>query len=90
MRIRMDSLEVTKQALPEQYTYLAGRALSSQLILDEVPAHAEPLGLNNKLVITCGLLAGTTVSSANRLSIGAKSPVTGGIKECNAGGIAAY
>ena len=90
IRIRMDSLEVTKQVMPEQYTYLAGRALSSQLILDEVAAHAEPLGPNNKLVITCGLLAGTTVSSANRLSIGAKSPLTGGIKESNAGGIAAY
>ena len=90
MRIRMDGLEITKQVLPDPYTYLAGRALSSQLILDEVAAHAEPLGPNNKLVITCGLLAGTTVSSANRLSIGAKSPLTGGIKESNAGGIAAY
>lgn len=90
LRVRMDTLEASSEELKQGYQLLAGRALSSQIILDEVKPHAEPLGPHNKLVITCGLLAGTTVSCANRLSIGAKSPLTGGIKESNAGGIAAY
>ena len=41
-------------------------------------------------MLACGPLAGTLVSSANRLSIGAKSPLTGGIKESNAGGMTGY
>ncbi|MCX7781860.1 MAG: aldehyde ferredoxin oxidoreductase [Negativicutes bacterium] len=89
-RINMNTLTVKRETLPEAYRYLGGRALSSRIVADEVPAVAEPLGPNNKLVFTCGLLAGTTISCANRLSVGAKSPLTGGIKESNAGGIAAY
>lgn len=47
-----------------------------------------PLGSENKLIVCNGPLAGAGVSSAGRLSIGAKSPLTGGIKESNAGGTA--
>jgi aldehyde:ferredoxin oxidoreductase len=86
----MHTLAISTGQLPEAYRYLGGRALSSRIIADEVNAVADPLGPNNKLVFTCGLLAGTTISCANRLSIGAKSPLTGGVKESNAGGIAAY
>ncbi len=90
LRVDMKTLSTCLDKLPDDYQYLAGRALSSQFLFDEVPPVCEPLGPNNKLVITCGFLAGTTTSCANRLSIGAKSPLTGGIKESNAGGIAAY
>lgn len=90
IRINMSTSHIAEEKLPESYQLLSGRTLSSRLVSDEVPPLAEPLGPNNKLFITCGLLAGTTVSSANRLSIGAKSPLTGGIKESNAGGVAAY
>jgi len=90
LRVNMNNLSARQDKLTDTYQYLAGRALSSRLLFDEVPAHCEPLGPKNKLIFTCGLLAGTTTSCANRLSIGAKSPLTGGIKESNAGGIAAY
>lgn len=90
IRITMETGKIVQEVLAQPYTYLSGRALSSQLILDEVAPHAEALGKNNKLIIACGLLAGTTVSCANRLSIGAKSPLTGGIKESNSGGMGAY
>lgn len=90
IRVNMGTLQVKRETLAEEYTYLGGRALTSRLLADEVIPVAEPLGPNNKLVVACGPLAGTTVSCANRLSIGAKSPLTGGIKESNAGGIAAY
>ena len=36
-----------------------------------------------------GLLAGTTAPNSGRLSVGCKSPLTGGIKESNSGGQAA-
>lgn len=82
---------VTGNAVKEQSDslefLLGGRTLSSYLVSKEVPADCDPFGKNNKLFFCNGSLAGTTVSSANRLSVGAKSPLTGGIKESNAGGI---
>jgi aldehyde:ferredoxin oxidoreductase len=51
-----------------------------------VPPLCHPLGGENKLVIAPGLLTGTTGVNSGRLSVGCKSPLTGGIKESNAGG----
>jgi len=67
---------------------LGGRALTSQFVLDEVEPTCEPLGPFNKLVFAPGLLTGTNAPSSGRLSVGGKSPLTGTIKEANAGGIA--
>lgn len=66
---------------------LGGRSLSSHLVSQEVEADCDPLGSKNKLFFCNGVLSGTNVSSGNRLSIGGKSPLTGGIKESNAGGV---
>ncbi len=66
---------------------LGGRSLSSHLVSEEVDPKCDPFGRDNKLFFCNGVLSGTNVSSANRLSIGGKSPLTGGIKESNAGGI---
>jgi aldehyde:ferredoxin oxidoreductase len=64
--------------------------LTSAIVYSEVPADADPLGPENKLVIAPGLLGGTTAPNGGRLSIGAKSPLTGGLKESNSGGTAAH
>ncbi len=71
---------------PGPYAGLGGRALTSALIAREVPPLCHALGTENKLVIAPGLLSGTTAAMSGRLSIGCKSPLTGGIKESNAGG----
>jgi aldehyde:ferredoxin oxidoreductase len=55
-------------------------------LLEEVPPACEPLGPLNKLVFTPGLLVGHMLSSCDRISVGGKSPLTGGVKEANAGG----
>lgn len=89
VRVNMGEGTVELSAVPEKYRLLGGRALTSQLVADEVPATCEPLGPRNKLVIAPGLLGGSYLSSSSRLSVGAKSPLTGGIKESNAGGTAA-
>jgi len=68
------------------YAGLGGRALTSTLVSKEVPPLCHPLGEDNKLVIAPGLLSGTTAATSGRLSVGCKSPLTGGIKEANAGG----
>ncbi len=69
-----------------KYAGLGGRALTSAIVSKEVPPLCHPLGENNKLVIAPGLLSGTTAAVSGRISVGCKSPLTGGIKEANAGG----
>ena len=71
------------------YTGLAGRAMTAFVIAKEVHPLAHPLGAENKLVIAPGMLSGTSGAMTGRLSVGCKSPLTGGIKESNAGGQAA-
>ena len=71
------------------YAGLGGRAMTSAIVAKEVPPLCHPLGADNKLVIAPGLLSGTTAAMSGRLSVGCKSPLTGGIKESNAGGQAA-
>ena len=68
------------------YAGLGGRAMTSAIVAKEVPPTCHPLGADNKLVIAPGLLSGTTAAMSGRISIGCKSPLTGGIKEANAGG----
>lgn len=85
-RINMGNLSV-KEEDAHEYSRLGGRALTSKIIHDEVPPTCHPLGSHNKLVFATGLLTGSGASSADRYSVGAKSPLTGGIKEANAGGI---
>jgi aldehyde:ferredoxin oxidoreductase len=68
------------------YAGLGGRAMTSGIVSKEVPPLCHPLGEDNKLVIAPGMLSGSTAAMSGRLSVGCKSPLTGGIKEANAGG----
>jgi aldehyde:ferredoxin oxidoreductase len=69
-----------------KYAGLGGRGLTSLFVADEVDPECHPLGAANKLVFSPGLLSGTPASTSSRISVGCKSPLTGGIKEANAGG----
>ena len=90
VRVHCGTQVVTREPIPTSHVLWGGRALTSGLVNAEVPATCHPLGPNNKVVLACGALAGTLASSVNRLSIGSKSPLTGGLKESNAGGTSAY
>ncbi len=88
-RVNMTEGKVTAEEVAEKYAALGGRGLTSQIIADEVDPTCHPLGAGNKLVLAPGLLSGTNAPSSGRLSAGTKSPLTGTIKESNAGGTAA-
>lgn len=53
---------------------------------DEVIPTCHALGKNNKIIFAPGLLSGTSAPNSGRMSVGAKSPLTGTIKESNTGG----
>ena len=85
-RIDTGTKQHSIEDVPESWEHLGGRGLLAKIMLDEVTPTCDPLGPNNKLVFAPGLLVGHRLSSLDRISIGGKSPLTGGIKEANAGG----
>ena len=85
LRVDMTKLEAKFEDLPTDFVALGGRALTSTIVANEVDPLCHPLGPNNKLVFAPGLVTGTKAPTSGRLSVGAKSPLTGGIKEANAG-----
>ncbi len=86
LRVNMSSLTTTFEDLPEDMIAMGGRGLSAKILTAEVPPDTDPLAPEAKLVIAGGPLAGTLAPSCGRISVGAKSPLTMGIKEANAGG----
>lgn len=89
VRVNMTDLTTHVEPVPAAWAGLGGRAMTSTIVAAEVPPTCHALGPNNKLVFAPGLLSGTAAANSGRVSAGAKSPLTGGIKESNAGGTAA-
>jgi len=85
-RVNMSNLSFKIEEVPAAWMGLGGRGLTSTIVAAEVDPECHPLGPNNKLVFAPGLLSGTSASNSGRNSCGAKSPLTGGIKESNVGG----
>jgi aldehyde:ferredoxin oxidoreductase len=62
------------------------KVLRIAIVAGEVPPTCHALSEDNKLVIAPGMLSGSTAAMSGRISVGCKSPLTGGIKEANSGG----
>lgn len=89
-RINTRTQELKREPVPETWQRLGGRGLIARIMVDDVDATCDSLGPGNKLIFTPGLLVGHILSSTDRISVGGKSPLTGGIKEANAGGRTGY
>jgi aldehyde:ferredoxin oxidoreductase len=85
-RVNVREQTLKHEPVPDSWKRLGGRGLLARILLDEVDAKCDPLGAGNKLIFAPGLLVGHMLSSTDRISVGGKSPLTGGIKESNAGG----
>jgi len=86
IRVDMTSQTVSVEKYPEDKKLLGGRALSAKILLGECDPTCDPLGPDNVLVFAPGTMSGTSAPTSGRISMGCKSPLTGGIKEANAGG----
>ena len=89
IRVDMSEKTIRVEDVPQDYAGLGGRGLTSIMINAEVPPKCDPLGPENKLIFAPGFLSGTPLPNTSRISIGAKSPLTGTIKESNVGGTVA-
>ncbi len=86
LRVNMTDKTTKYTDVPAEYQGLGGRGLTSTIVAKEVDPMCHPLSAENKLVFATGLLGGTNCANSGRISVGAKSPLTGGIKEANSGG----
>lgn len=66
--------------------YMGGSALGLYYLLREMPAGVDPLGPENVLVISLSVITGAPISGQSRLTVSAKSPLTGAIGDSQSGG----
>jgi aldehyde:ferredoxin oxidoreductase len=88
IRIDLSSKNIQIEPIEKdsRFYLLGSRGLTSQIVHDEVPPLCDPLGAENNFIVANGLLAGSPFPNSARTSVGAKSPLTNGIKEANVGG----
>jgi aldehyde:ferredoxin oxidoreductase len=86
LRVNMTDLTVKDEPFPDEWKFLGGRGLSAKILLKEVDPKCDPLGPGNKVILAPGVLSGSIAPTSGRMSVGGKSPLTGGIKEANSGG----
>ena len=89
LHVNMTERKVTSEPLPEGRV-IGGRGLVDEVLTTGNVATVHPLSSDNVLIFAPGFFAGTNLVTSGRMSVGAKSPLTGGIKEANVGGTAAH
>ena len=88
LHIDLSTGTLTIEEPPESFyrKYLGGQGMGMYYILKEMPAGADPLGPENVLAVTLSVVTGAAVSGQSRVMANAKSPLTGGIGDAQAGG----
>ncbi len=86
LHINLDDRSIDTEQLEGEACIRVGRHFIAKTLLEQGVAKVDPLSPENPLIFSAGPLSGSNFSNANRTSVGCKSPLTGGIKEANAGG----
>ncbi|MBE7521640.1 MAG: aldehyde ferredoxin oxidoreductase [Burkholderiales bacterium] len=90
LTIDLPTRAVTREERHGEAIVRAGRHYIARTLLERRIHDVDPLSPANPLIFSAGPFAGTNFSNANRLSVGCRSPLTGGIKEANSGGTFAF
>lgn len=85
LNIDLSKGKIFRQTLDKSLAlgYIGGRGLNLKLLFDYLKPGVDPLGPGNPLIIGTGPCGGTIVPGSCRLTITAKSPVTGFIGDSN-------
>lgn len=88
LRVDLTSNDVKVEELDEKVyrRFLGGRGLALYFLLKELKPQTDPLGPENKLIFATGVTTGIPLAGFSRYSVVAKSPLTGGFGEAEAGG----
>jgi aldehyde:ferredoxin oxidoreductase len=88
--LRIDLNKKTSAAEPLRMDwaekYVGSKGLAIKYLYEELKPGIDPLGPENKLMLTNGPFTGTPVPCSGKLSVAAKSPATGTINDCSIGG----
>ena len=81
LRINLTNRTSREEPLPEQVArdFLGGAGFCIKYLYDEVKPGIDPMGPDNKLIFACGPFTGAGVPCASRMSVAAKSPLTGAV-----------
>lgn len=88
LRVNLTTGEIRSEEVSSAFyrKYYGGRGFIATLLLKELSPGIDPLGPENKVIFATGILSGNPFPGTGRHSIGAKSPVTGGYGDGEAGG----
>ena len=88
LRINLTDQTSTQEDLPLEMAkdFIGGAGFGIKYLFDEVPAKADALGPENKLIFASGPFSGTTVPCASRMAVTGKSPLTGAVGMALSGG----
>jgi aldehyde:ferredoxin oxidoreductase len=88
LHVDLSSSTLKVEEPPEEIyrSYLGGSALNLYFLLREMPTGADPLGPDNVLALSVGVVTGAPVSGQSRMTASAKSPLTGAIGDSQCGG----
>lgn len=86
--VDLTNKKIYKKTIPESVRrkYLGGRGIDSYLLYNYVKPGCDPLGPDNVIAISAGLLGGSIAPAGARTHAAAKSPLTNGMGSCNMGG----
>jgi len=79
-------IEIKPIPLSVRKKFLGGRGLDAYLLLNHTPKGCDPLGPENALIISGGILTATCASATARTHVMAKSPLTNLLGSANMGG----
>ncbi|MGL1894471.1 MAG: aldehyde ferredoxin oxidoreductase family protein [Spirochaetaceae bacterium] len=88
LRVNLTQKKITTEIQEDEFyrKYLGGRNIAAYYMLKEIPKGADPLGADNKLIVATSVLTGTPVPGTARHTLAAKSPLTDGYGDSEAGG----
>lgn len=88
LRVDLEANEILREALsPEMVkSFIGGRGINSWLLYREVVPEVSPFHPGNPLIFAAGPMAGTMLPASSRFTVTARSPITQGHGDANAGG----
>jgi len=89
LRVNLTTGKITKEPTPPDLArdFIGGRGFGAYLLFKEVPQGADPLGPENKLIISSGPFSGLMIPGAGKCDFTCKSPLTGGYASSSLGGM---
>ncbi len=88
LRINLSNAEYRVEKIPDEHyrKFISARGLSAKYLYEELKPNIGPLGPENKLILSIGLLGGTGLQGFSKWAVASKSPLTGTIFRSITGG----